>query len=229
MLRPLPGSERARVIGLLDAFQAAERAGVEAVGRWIVACADARLRGGLRVIRARDRRHAALAEARLRSLGGVPGARPSRELAALCGVVADPGVSDRSKLALLLGRLPAREDAPLGELVRRAEGDAETRALLETIVDDERATVRWLRGLRDALDHRRPRPPASRPRDAGDPPPRRRGRGRDGRVAARVPRRPRAPGAGVAAAGVVGGAPVVAPRAAPWGGAARRPLRAQPT
>ncbi len=152
MLRPPPGSERARVIGLLDAFQAAERAGVEAVGRWIVACADARLRGGLRMIRARDRRHAALAEARLRSLGGVPGARPSRELAALCGVVADPGVSDRSKLALLLGRLPAREDAPLGELVRRAEGDAETRALLETIVDDERATVRWLRGMRDALE-----------------------------------------------------------------------------
>src|SRR5213076_871323 len=139
MLRPLPGSERVRVIGLLDAFQAAERAGVEAVGRWIVACADARLRGGLRVIRARDRRHAALAEARLRSLGGVPGARPSRELAAVCGVVADPGVSDRSKLALILGRLPAREDAPLGELVRRAEGDAETHALLETIVDDVRA------------------------------------------------------------------------------------------
>src|SRR5438045_41280 len=116
MLRPSPGSERARVIGLLDAFQAAERAGVEAVGRWIVACADARLRGGLRVIRARDRRHAALAEARLRSLGGVPGARPSRELAALCGVVADPGVSDRSKLALLLGRLPAREAERLGEV-----------------------------------------------------------------------------------------------------------------
>ena len=29
MLRPPPGSERARVIGLLDAFQAAERAGVD--------------------------------------------------------------------------------------------------------------------------------------------------------------------------------------------------------
>src|SRR5205823_2430942 len=99
-----------------------------------------------------ERRHKIRVVARLRSLGGVPGARPSRELAALCGVVADPGVSDRSKLALLLGRLPAREDAPLGELVRRAEGDAETRALLETIVDDERATVRWLRGMRDALE-----------------------------------------------------------------------------
>src|SRR5437773_3906388 len=104
MLRQDPAPERARVIGLLDAFQAAERAGAEAVRRWIGACSDPRLRGGLRVIRARNARHAALAEARLRALGGCPGARPSRELAALCGVVADPGVSDRSKLALLVGR-----------------------------------------------------------------------------------------------------------------------------
>src|SRR6185503_20563105 len=98
MLRPDPGPDGERVRGLLDAFQAAERAGSEAVGRWIAACADPRLRGGLRVIRARDARHAALAEARLRELGSEPAAAVSRELAALCGVVADPGVSDRSKL-----------------------------------------------------------------------------------------------------------------------------------
>src|SRR5207302_254456 len=74
MLRQDAAPERARVIGLLDAFQAAERAGAEAVGRWIAACSDPRLRGGLRVIRARDARHAALAEARLRALGGEPAA-----------------------------------------------------------------------------------------------------------------------------------------------------------
>src|SRR5438876_847294 len=162
MLRPPPGSERARVIGLLDAFQAAERAGVEAVGRWIVACADARLRGGLRMIRARDRRHAALAEARLRSLGGVPGARPSRELAALCGVVADPGVSDRSKLALLLGRLPAREDAPLGEPVRRAElerfgservSDEQKLATLLARYPDDTSATRPITDVLDRLHH----------------------------------------------------------------------------
>jgi hypothetical protein len=147
--------ERARVIRILDAFQAAERAGAEAVGRWIGACGDARLRGGLKVIRARDVRHAALAEARLRALGGVPAASPSRDLAALCGVVADPGVSDRSKLAMLVGRLPAPEDGPLEDLVRDAEGDAETRALLETIVDDERASLRWLRHIREALERER--------------------------------------------------------------------------
>src|SRR5947199_9119410 len=99
MLRPLPGSEPARVLGLLDAFQAAEWAGAEAIGRWIVACADVRLRGGLRVIRARDRRHAALPEARLRSLRGLPGAPPGRDLAAVCGRVADPGLPHPPKRA----------------------------------------------------------------------------------------------------------------------------------
>jgi hypothetical protein len=152
MLRQDAAPERARLIGFLDAFQAAERAGAEAVGRWIAACGDPRLRGGLRVIRARDARHAALAEARLRALGGVPAARPSRELAALCGVVADPGVSDRSKLAMLVGRLPGPDDAPLGALIEDADGDAETQALLATIVDDERASLRWLRGMREALE-----------------------------------------------------------------------------
>jgi hypothetical protein len=152
MLRQDPAPERTRVIGLLDAFQAAERAGAEAVGRWIGACGDPRLRGGLRVIRARDVRHAALAEARLRALGGVPAARPSRELAALCGVVGDPGVSDRSKVAMLVGRLPGAGDAPLLALVREAEGDDETQALLATIVEDERASLRWLRHIREALE-----------------------------------------------------------------------------
>jgi hypothetical protein len=65
-------------------------------------------------------------------------------------VVADPGVSDQSKLAMLLARLPA-EDGPLDDLVGRVEGDPETRALLETIGDDDRASVRWLRAMRDTL------------------------------------------------------------------------------
>src|SRR5262249_6702659 len=152
MLRQEAAPERARVIELLDAFQAAERAGAEAVGRWIAACPDPRLRGGLRVIRARDARPASPAEARLRALGGVPAARPSRELAALCGVVADPGVSDRSKLAMLVGRLPGPDDAPLGAIVEDAGGGAETQALLAAIIAEESAGRRWLRGMREALE-----------------------------------------------------------------------------
>jgi hypothetical protein len=145
-------SGRAHLIETLDAFQAAERAGAEAVGRWIEFCAHGRLRGGLRVIRTRDRRHAALAERRLRELGGEPYARPSRDLAALCGVVADPGVSDRSKLVMLLSRFPDPASGPLTALVQRVEDDPETRALLETISDDERSSLAWLREMRDALE-----------------------------------------------------------------------------
>jgi rubrerythrin len=145
-------SERERLIGLLDAFQIAERAGAEALGRWIAACDDPRLRGGLKVIRSRDRRHARLAEARLRALGGTPVAPVGRELAALCGVVADPGVSNRSKLALLVARFPTPDHAALAEVVREIGEDAETRALLETIGDDERASLRWLLRMRDTLE-----------------------------------------------------------------------------
>ena len=144
-------SERMRVIGLLDAFQAAERAGAEAVGRWITACADDRLRAGLRVIRTRDRRHAALAEWRLRELGGEPRARVSRDLAAVCSVVADPGVSDRSKIDVLLDRVPPTADSPLAEFARTIEDDAETRGLFESIADDERSSLRWLRRIRATL------------------------------------------------------------------------------
>src|SRR5262245_523557 len=142
---------RVGVIGLLDAFQAAERAGVDAVERWITVCRDPRLRGGLRVIQARDRRHAALVEARLRALGGSPSASPSRQLAALCAVVADPEVSDRSKLAALLARSPPPGSGPLQDFLLQVEGDAETRALLQTIDDEERASLAWLHRMHDTL------------------------------------------------------------------------------
>lgn len=142
------------MIGVLDAVQAAERAGARAVESWITVCGDAALRGGLRMIRARDDRHAALAEARLRALGGVPGARIGRELAALCALVADPSVSDRAKLDLLVSRFPTYDVVPLSDLLPRVESDPETRALLETIGDDERASLAWLRRMRDARERR---------------------------------------------------------------------------
>src|SRR3989442_1463179 len=142
-------SERARVLALLDELQAAERAGAEALGQWMTVCRDPRLRGGLRVIRARDAGHAALAEGRLRARGGVPRAGAGRNLAALCGVLAAPDISDRAKVALLLGRFPAETYDPFADIIRQIEHDSETRTLLETIGDDERASLGWLRERRD--------------------------------------------------------------------------------
>jgi hypothetical protein len=143
-------SERARVITLLDELQAAERAGAEALGHWLAVCREPAVRGGLKVIRARDLSHAVLAEARLQALGGVPAAQVSRGLAALCTVLAAPEVADRSKVAILLARFPAGVHDPFAEVIRRIEHDGETRALLETIGDDERASLGWLMEMRDA-------------------------------------------------------------------------------
>src|SRR5579884_1513956 len=91
-------SEQARVVALLDELQAAERAGAAALEQWIRSCREPALRGGLRVVAARDAAHATLAE-----------------------------------------------------VVRSIEDDGETRALLETIGDDERASLRWLREVGEGL------------------------------------------------------------------------------
>jgi hypothetical protein len=128
---------------LLDELQAAEAAGAEALARWCASCTDAGLRGGLRVIQARDAAHARLAQRRLAALGGVPHGTVSRELDQLCGVLAAPEVSSRSKLTILLARFPTpRAESPAP--AARDPGDDETRALIATIRDDDRASVRWL-------------------------------------------------------------------------------------
>ncbi len=156
MLQPeQPGAapaERAQVVELLDEFQAAERAGAAAISRWAAVCANPRLRAGLRVIEVRDRGHAAVAEARLRALGGEPSADVNRPLATLCALIADPRVPDRSKLSMLLSRFPAEVEDTLRDFARRIESDAETRALLEAIGDDERASIRWLHEMRESLE-----------------------------------------------------------------------------
>jgi hypothetical protein len=131
---------------LLDELQAAEEAGAEALGLWIARCDDPRLRGGLRVIRARDLAHARLARRRLAALGGTTGHATPRQVQNLCGVLAAADVSNRSKLAILLSRFPARPDHRLPEVVRALD-DAETRAILETVHDDDRASLRWLREM----------------------------------------------------------------------------------
>lgn len=129
---------------LLDELQAAEEAGAEALGLWIATCDDRRLRGGLRVIRARDQAHARLARRRLAAIGGGPIQSAPRQVQSLCGVLAAPDVSNRSKLAILLSRFPARADDVLPDVVAGLDDD-ETRALLEVVHDDDRASLRWLR------------------------------------------------------------------------------------
>ena len=153
MLRHETDDQTVEIVDLLDEFQSAERAGAEAVEGWVGVCRDARLRGGLKVIRTRDLGHASLAEGRLRALGGVPSVQIGRQLGSLLTMLASPEMSDRAKLAALLARFPGDLENPLSDVVRRIEQDDETRALLETIADDERASLAWLRRMSDTLEH----------------------------------------------------------------------------
>jgi hypothetical protein len=155
MLRQEPGAvptERARAIELLDEFQAAERAGAEAVARWALICRSPALRAGLKMIAARNRGHAALAEARLRTLGGEPRAAASPLLAGFCALLVDPSLSDHAKLALVLARLPSQAGEMLIDFARRLEADEETRVMFETIADDEHLTLAWLHDIRARLE-----------------------------------------------------------------------------
>ena len=140
----------ARLARLLDALRAAEVAGAAALGRWLEHCADPALRGGLRVVRARDQAHASLVAERLAALGGAAGVGPDGRLVSLCALLGGSGHSDRAKLGVLVARLPAEGQdpaGPLGPLARAAGDDRETRGILDTIADDDRVSMSWLRAV----------------------------------------------------------------------------------
>lgn len=139
--------DQTRELTLLDELQAAEQAGAAALGRWIAACQDPVLRGGLRVVRARDLAHAALACARLEELGGRPHATIAPRLDALCGLLGSSGSSDRAKLGLLLARIPEGARDPFERVLGAHDGDDETRALLDGVRDDDRLSLDWLHGV----------------------------------------------------------------------------------
>jgi hypothetical protein len=144
-------SERSRLTALLDELQAAERAGATALERWIDSSDEPYLRGGLRVVRGRDLDHAVLARERLVALGATPAAAVRDDLRALCEVLGEPTVLDRTKLAMLVARYPNGVLKLFRELVARIEADGETRALLELVNDDDRVNLGWLRDATDAF------------------------------------------------------------------------------
>src|SRR5262245_32448625 len=142
--------DQARVVGLLDELQAAEPIGAAALGRWMACCNDPVLRAGLRVVRARDLGHAALASTRLEELGGQPHAIVSPRLDALCALLGAPGSSDRAKLGILLARFPEGTRDPFEAALGTIEADDETRARLEGVRDDDRLGLDWLHGIAHA-------------------------------------------------------------------------------
>jgi len=139
-------SERAMLLHFLDEFRAGETFGGEVFAAWHDVAADACVRGGLAVVREREAMHGRILGERLAQLGGSPRAALGEKFASAARTrLGSRDVSDADKLADFVRRLPDADAAvaPIREVIAQIDEDRETRGLLESIVEDEIATVRW--------------------------------------------------------------------------------------
>ena len=141
-------SERDMVVALLDNFRAGEAFGAELLQAWLNVCQLPALRGGLRTVVEREAWHARVLAQRLQELDNpcqAQFAADTRQVTLQRMGSAD--ISDVDKLREIAGLVTGPTD-PVAELryaAEQIEEDQETRALLSTLLDDEDATVRWLR------------------------------------------------------------------------------------
>jgi hypothetical protein len=142
------------VLHFLDEFRAGETFGGEVFALWYAVSPDPRVRGGLQVVREREAMHGKLLGARIVALGGkCQASLPEKFQTAARARLGSPTVGDAEKLADFVRRLPDVEAAvaPIRAVLAQIEEDCETRALLESILEDEMATVRWFHTTAAAL------------------------------------------------------------------------------
>jgi hypothetical protein len=140
-------SEREMLVRFLDDFRAAEVAGAAVLAVWGAIAQDPVVRGGLRAIAHRERRHGDLLAERLREIGGECRAALDPGLAeAAHERLASTTLSDAEKLAGLVACHADIDTAlrPMRAVIARIAEDQETKALLSAIVDEEVLTLRWI-------------------------------------------------------------------------------------
>lgn len=154
-------SERERIVHLLQLYRSTENFNAHYLPLWAEASSDDGLKGGLRIVQAREGMHARLLRERLRELGetsfvDVPEERRRTDTAYFAA-------ADRSDLEKLQRLVHLFEDVdaffkPITDLIDAIREDAHTRELLRTILDDEYATVKWFRLMHERLARGRPHP-----------------------------------------------------------------------
>lgn len=147
-------NERKMLVSFLDKFRAGERFASEVLPLWIETCGVPELKGGLRTVCHREFMHSQLLEQRVKELGGelrasVPTDVQQKSRARL----ASSEISDAQKLLAFLADTPDVESAvkPIQDVICQIDQDLESKALLQTICDDEAATVRWLHAMCECL------------------------------------------------------------------------------
>lgn len=143
-------NERDMLIALVDNFRAGEALGAELLQAWVTVCQLPAVRGGLRTVVEREGWHARVLAQRLQELGSPCQAQITADVRQpTLQRLGSADVSDVDKLREIAGFVTGPSD-PVAELRQAAlqiEEDQESRALLLTLLDDEDATVRWLREM----------------------------------------------------------------------------------
>jgi hypothetical protein len=140
-------TERERIVHLLDEYRCSEGFVAEYLGRWIELSHNDGVKGGLRTIREREAAHSRLLEARLRELGGVPCAiMPEERRVQAMALYASAEKTDEEKLRALaiLFQDPGDFLKPVTDLIEQIAEDQQSKELLRTIIDDEKASINWL-------------------------------------------------------------------------------------
>jgi hypothetical protein len=130
------------IIAFLDDYRAGERSGEMLFHAWVAACKVGTLRGALRMMELRERAHADLLEQRLKELGGRPVLDYTERTQDFIACLGARDKSDAEKLREFMRIAPP--DAVINDLTGKAArlgADAETQALIRTIIEDERATL----------------------------------------------------------------------------------------
>lgn len=140
--------EREPLAAVLDRYRSIEGWNADDIEAWVAVTRDEALRGGLRTILRREQAHAAELEARLRELGADPTAEvPAAQREQTRAFYGAPTVPDLAKLGALVDvfRDPETLLGFVVDVIRDPRTDGQTRELLRTILDDEKATIDWVR------------------------------------------------------------------------------------
>ncbi len=151
--KPNP-SERDRIVHLLQAYRSTESFNAYYLPKWAEASTNEGLKGGLRIVQAREGVHARLMRERLRELGETTFIEVSQERHdQQVPFFASREKTDLEKLAFLGHVFEDLDDffKPITDLIDDIKEDLQTREMLRTILDNEYATVKWFAGMQRGL------------------------------------------------------------------------------
>ncbi len=146
-------SERAAVIGFLEAVSAAETNGGETVRAWLEVCTTDCIRGGLKMVAEREAYHGRAFTQRLAELGGTMPDRMTDEFRKNLEYLRDTKISDLAKLKRGAERFPNPEETihPIFEFAQSLKEDLQTKEMVQLFAEDELSTLKWQKAAWAAL------------------------------------------------------------------------------